>query len=49
MGPNVEIKTAATPYVLPESCKEAPNILYGTYDGPIVFFPDVNQESLFTC
>ena len=48
MGPNVEIKTAATPYVLPESCEEAPSILYGIYDGPIVFYPDVNQESLFT-
>ena len=48
MGPNVEIKTAATPYVLPESCKEAPNILYGIYDGPIIFYPDVIQESLFT-
>ena len=48
MGPNVEIKTAATPYVLPEDCEKAPNILYGIYDGPIIFYPDVIQESLFT-
>lgn len=48
MGPNIEIKTTATPYVLPESCEEAPNILYGIYDGPIIFYPDVIQESLFT-
>ena len=48
MGPNVELKTTATPYVLPESCEEAPNILYGTYEGPIIFYPDVNQKSLFT-
>ena len=48
MGPSIEIKTAATPYVLAEDCEEAPNILYGTYDGPIIFYPDVIQESLFT-
>ena len=48
MGPNVEIKTAATPYVLSENCEEIPNIVYGTYDGPIIFYPDVIQKSLFT-
>lgn len=47
MGPNVELKTTATQYELPE-CEEAPNILYGTYDGPIIFYPDVDQKSLFT-
>ena len=48
MGPNVEIKTAATPYVLSEDCEEAPNILYGTYDGPVIFYPNVIQKSLFS-
>ena len=48
MGPNVEINTAVTPYVLPEDYEEVPNIFYGIYDGPIVFYPDVNQKSLFT-
>ena len=47
MGPNVELKTTATQYELPE-CEEAPNILYGIYDGPIIFYPDVDQKSLFT-
>lgn len=48
MGPNVEIKTTATPYVLSEDSAVAPNILYGIYDGPIIFYPDVIQKSLFT-
>ena len=48
MGPNVEVNTAVTPYVLPEDYEEVPNIFYGIYDGPIVFYPDVNQKSLFT-